>query len=146
MEEKKLLELIEQFIAYGKNKLALNEIDAIAAKNYLYAEFEIYPSDDVNISSFSEDVNYYVDAMTKHINYIFSELKMKISNMDRRLEEILFMKVFTIFKLFSLILAKKVLISCINTVLSSLLIKNRKIILDKIPANMIIIKNKYFFF
>ena len=70
----------------------------------------------------------------------------QISDMDRRLEEILFMKVFTVFKLFPLILAKKVLISCINTVLSSLLIKNRKIILDKIPANMIIIKNKYFFF
>ena len=61
MEEKKLLELIEQFIAYGKKKLALNEIDDLAAKNYLYAEFDIYPSDDVNISSFSEDVNYYVD-------------------------------------------------------------------------------------
>ena len=61
MEEKKLLELIEQFIAYGKKKLALNEIDALAAKNYLYAEFDIYPSDDVNISFFSEDVNYYVD-------------------------------------------------------------------------------------
>ena len=56
MEDKKLLELIEQFIAYGKKKLALNEIDALAAKNYLYAEFDIYPSDDVNISFFTATI------------------------------------------------------------------------------------------
>ena len=39
-----------------------------------------------SIDNLKQNVNYYVDAMTKHINYIFSELKMKISNMDRRLE------------------------------------------------------------
>ena len=39
-----------------------------------------------SIENLKQNVNYYVDAMTKHINYIFSELKMKISNMDRRLE------------------------------------------------------------
>lgn len=70
----------------------------------------------------------------------------QISDIDKRLEVILLIKVFTIFKLFSFIFTKKVLISFINIVLSFLLIKKRKILPDKIPTSIIIIKNKYFFF
>ena len=70
----------------------------------------------------------------------------QISDIDKRLEVILLIKVFTIFKLFSFIFTKKVLISFINIVLSFLRIKKRKILPDKIPPSIIIIKNKYFFF
>lgn len=70
----------------------------------------------------------------------------QISDIDKRLEVILLIKVFTTFKLFSFIFVKKVLISFINSVLSSLPIKNKKTIPDKMPDNIIIIKKKYFFF
>lgn len=39
-----------------------------------------------DINTLKQNVNYYVDAMTKRINYIFNELKMRLVNIDKRID------------------------------------------------------------
>ncbi len=39
-----------------------------------------------SIDNLVQNVNYYVDAMSKHINYLFRDKKMLLANIDRRIE------------------------------------------------------------
>jgi len=39
-----------------------------------------------SLDTLKQNVNYYVDALTKHIKFIFNERKMLLGNIDRRLE------------------------------------------------------------
>jgi len=61
-----LLQTISDFVNFGEKKLGLDYLDAVQARNKLYAEFKVYPDGDILKAKALRDVNYYVDYFTNY--------------------------------------------------------------------------------